>query len=269
MKRWGVLGVLLLLPAVVSARQVVRQRWVNLQLDVDAQGQVSAARVMPPPHRVYMSSRHGVVSVPAHAAPLPKVLASAAEQIAMHWRFKAPLVEGKPVSGRTWASAKLQVVKQAGGAYGVRLLYRRNGPYVFHKVPPWYPVRMRRLGRYAVAFVRAEVRPDNSMTDVQVVKVYTNGDDDGRVFAGAAKQAVEHWKARAEHVNGRAVPTRLEIPIEFRLGGQFASRAGEDQLMKRARLDMQIKYGYPAQKNEFAPGQAQAVDSPFVKQPSS
>lgn len=272
MKRWILmLAAGLLAPAAVLGQQVVRQRAVTLQLDVNAQGRVTADRVMGPPQKTYMMKRDGYKAFPSHAKPLPEVFAKAAEKIAMHWRFKALVVQGKPVSGRTWAAANLQVVKQAGGTYGVRLQYKRNGPYISRPVAPWYPRhRSQPPKHYAIVFLRAEVRPDNSVTDIHVVKVYTDGRAEAsRAFAQAAKEAVKHWKALAEHVNGRAVPTHLDIPIEFRLGGQFESRAGEDSLMKRARLDMRVKYGYVGQGSPLVLGQALAKDSPFVKQPSS
>lgn len=264
MLRWGMLCALLL-PAAVSAQQVVRTIPLVLQLDVNAQGRVTAVEPMPGP-QVRMQSGHGLVTVRKSSTPVTGELARAARKVAMQWTFKPRSVNGKPVSGRTWARARLQIVKQAKSGYGVRLLYQDNGPYIYSTVAPRYPRSMTIRHRYAGMVLEAVIEPDGSLSDLRVVSVHGNARGSSSAFRKAALESMRHWKGHAERIDGRAVPTHLRIPLYFMLGDM--SQADRARIQAQVHKDMQPQ-GDATLKAPLDPGQALALDSPFEKQPSS
>lgn len=238
---------------------------VVLQLDVNAQGHVTAVTPMPG-RQVRMHTRGGMVVVRKASMPLTGELAGAARKVAMQWTFQPRKVNGKPVSGRTWARARLQIVKQTPSTYGVRLRYQDNGPYIYSTVAPRYPRRMITRHRYAGMVLEAVIEPDGSLGDLRVVSVHGNARGSSSAFRKAALDSMRHWRGHPEQIDGRDVPTHLRIPMFFMLGDM--SRAA------RARIHAQVRKAMPPQ-GRSAPrvplesGQALALDSPFVKQPSS
>jgi hypothetical protein len=266
MKRWNV-GFLLLLawPLCGWSQQVVRTMPLVLQLDVNAQGQVSKATPMAPVQLRPSSQFRGRV-VRTTPPPLPPALLRAARQGATHWRFKARTVNGKPVSGRTWAHTELQIVQETKSAYGVRLKYLSNGPYIYSSVVPRYPRKMRILHRYAGVVVEGVIQPDGSISDVRIVGMHGNATR-SREFRLAALDTVRESKGYAEQINGHAVATRVRFPMLFFLSDMTA--AEKHRVKAQVRKDMHPK-GSPARVNPpLRSGQALAMDSPFVKQPSS
>ncbi|MGN2254145.1 energy transducer TonB [Frateuria sp. GZRe12] len=111
------------------AQDVVREQPVSLQLDIDTQGQVAAVKVMDPQPFLMPNFGRQILQAPPYG-PLPPVLKQAAVQVASKWRFQPTRVSGKPVTGRTWAQATLEIVKHEDGNFGVTLRYLRNGPYM-------------------------------------------------------------------------------------------------------------------------------------------
>lgn len=247
-----------------GAQQVVRKLPVALQLDVNGQGQVTAVAFMDPP-KVRMGVHGPLITFPGQQVALPDVLANAVKQSASHWRFKGRRIDGHPVSGRTWAHAELQIVERPGHTYTTRLLYLRNGPYFYRMDPPRYPSRAIRNGGNAAVVVDALVQPDDTFTDVHVVKVYGNVRADDDDFRQVAKVSVKHWKGHAERIDGRAVATHVRIPIFFFL--DHTTEAEKDHLHEVVAHDMQAQ-GIPALPGrQVKSGEALALDSPFMKQP--
>jgi hypothetical protein len=268
MKRW-IAGCLLLLawPLVGWSQQVVRTMPIVLQLDVDAHGQVSHVTPMPSPE-LQMQGRTGMVVVRKPTPALSGELAKAAGQIAMHWRFSARKVDGKPVSGRTWARARLEIVRQTATTYGVRLKYLSNGPYIYSTVVPRYPISMRVHHHYAGLVLEAVIEPDNSISDIKVVKEL--GDVVGlraRDFRTAAIKSMQGWKGHAEQIDGHAVATRIRIPIMFALEGVSPTQV--DRIHRELEKAVQPRGTPPRAPGAPISGQMLALDSPFVKQPSS
>lgn len=270
MKSIAVLCVLLLAISVsarTQAQEVVRERPVTLQLDVDAQGQVTAAKAMGPV-RLTDSSGHQQRSwYPA----LSKVVSSAAEKVASNWRFEPPKVDGKPVAGRTYAQATLQIVKHGDGTFRVKLTYRGNGAFLDYRVAPIYPMRMRRLSYDAGLVADAQVAPDGSVGEIHVLKVFTRASDHGAAFAKAAQKSISKSKGEPMHVDGRAVASHVRIAIIFNHASMEAV-GGNTREMKRTRQQVN-RMMRPESKQSTAVGPIRAgdvlaLDSPFVKQPS-
>lgn len=269
MKRWSLCGLLLLMwPLCAWSQKAVRELPVVLQLDVNAQGNVTAVHAMDPPQNLFPRDDGRTVTVPSLQKKLPEALAKAAGQLASQWRFKVPTVQGKPAPGRTWAYAKLEAIEQADGSYAVHLSYNRNGPHFYRTMAPRFPRDVLRLHRGAIVIVQAVVQTDGSLADVHVAKVVTDaGRGASRAFGQAATRAVARWKAQAEQVDGRDVATHVDIPVAFMAGNGAASRAEQERLKERARREMQADGGRPDQGTPPPYMHAMVLDSPFVKLP--
>jgi len=79
---------------------------------------------------------------------------------------------------------------------------------------------------------------------------------------GAGKQS----KGFAEQIDGHAVATRIRIPLMFWLAGMPISN--EARIEKAMQKDMHPRGTPKSVDIPFKSGQALALDSPFVKQPS-
>jgi protein TonB len=77
---------------------------------------------------------------------------------------------------------------------------------------PRYPSTARRRNQQGV--VRVEVRLDERGQQLKLSLVRSSGVES---LDQAALEAVTQWRFRPEIVDGRAVPSRVEIPIEFAL----------------------------------------------------
>ncbi|MGF6091780.1 energy transducer TonB [Pseudomonas sp. 18173] len=77
---------------------------------------------------------------------------------------------------------------------------------------PRYPSTARRRNQQGV--VRVEVRLDERGQQLKLTLVRSSGVES---LDQAALEAVTRWRFRPEIVDGRAVPSRVEIPIEFAL----------------------------------------------------
>jgi protein TonB len=78
--------------------------------------------------------------------------------------------------------------------------------------PPRYPSQARRRNQQGV--VRVEVRLDERGKQLKLTLVRSSG---VQSLDQAALDAVTQWRFRPEVIDGRAVPSRVEIPIEFAL----------------------------------------------------
>lgn len=259
MKRWCTLcTALCLLPSVLLAQQVVRERPVTLQLGVDAQGQVVAAEVMKP---VRNRDSHGVVQAPSRG-PVPDILAKAAREVALRWRFAPPRVGAERVAGTTYARATLQIVRTDEGVLHVRLEYRGNGPFIQDRTAPRFPVSMYRRHASGAVVIEAVMTPSGSISKPRVIGHFGPHNS---TFAETALEAVRYWKGTPMQVDGRAGATRVRIPILFQSGPR-PDRDWPDIMRKVDQATAPDSATAVPQKLES--GEAVALDSPFMKAPS-
>jgi|GEM_PF-1189284 len=78
--------------------------------------------------------------------------------------------------------------------------------------PPRYPSQARRRNQQGI--VRVEVSLDERGNQLKLTLVRSSGIES---LDQAALEAVTQWRFRPEVVDGRTVPSRVEIPIEFAL----------------------------------------------------
>ena len=103
-----------------------------------------------------------------------------------------------------------------------------------------YPAQARRMGVEGKVFVQFTVDKDGSITDIQTVKGIGAGCDmeSERVIAGSPK-----WQAGKQR--GRAVKTRMILPISFKLDNP----QGEDRVVNSVKIT--IDEAEPAADNVF------------------
>lgn len=267
MRRSGMfLAAWMLMPLAAFAQQVVKELPATLQLDINAQGQVTAVKVMDPVPVMMPTGQGRLFAQNPPYGPMPAVLAQAAAQVAARWRFQPIHVAGKATTGRTWAWGTLQVVKRADGNFGIDFRYKGNGPYLQYRVAPRYPERMIRqriTGALAVEYV---IQPDGSIGEIRVLKTFGGVASHQELFEQAIRKSLGESKGLPLMVDGKAVATRMRAPFTFSITG--VSKTAGTQLDKDVDSVVRPESARKADLAPLASGESVAVDSPFVMQPS-
>lgn len=121
----------------------------------------------------------------------------------------APIEPGAiPVEGPGWGGGG-DGVGLTGGVFTPDLLDRE--PHARVRVPPEYPYEAKRVGQEGEVEVAFVVGPDGLVRDAYVVR------SSSREFEAAAVRAVLRWKFTPGQYRGRAVSSRMSVPIVFRL----------------------------------------------------
>ncbi len=84
-----------------------------------------------------------------------------------------------------------------------------QAPKISYQQRPRYPEAMRRAGVAGETMIRFVVDPEGKVRDARCIKA-THPD-----FAAAAVEAASGWKFKPGIKNGRAVNTRMELPLTF------------------------------------------------------
>lgn len=216
----------------VGDPQVAREYRTEVALDIDAQGQVAAVQL---------------------PADVPAVLTGPAREAIGHWRFKPPVRDGHPATARTWARITLQLLQQPDGNYGLRAVYRSNGPKLTFTRQPEYPrneLRRRGQGRLVM---EAIVHPDGTLTDIHMASHRFNHPDPA-AFRQSAEAVMQYIQAQPELVDGKPVATRIQVPFVYAL--QSISRS--EALSRLAHKET----GEPADPGFSPIGEVVALDSP-------
>lgn len=231
---------LLLVCSVPTHAAEVRGQIYQVGVDVDANGHVAATQVD--------------ADVPADIA---NVLASAVEQ----WAFVPATRNGEPVRAHTFVHAKLQVAPDANGHSTVRVYFLGNGPKLdLTDAVPRYPMEAARARQQAFALVDATVQPDGSLADVTVRSRATSWPLP-RAFSESVLAAAMHWHAIPERVDGQAVATHVQIPIEFTLSG--LPLPGKQARALREAFRREAAAATASGHGTFQSDQPVAVDSPL------
>lgn len=189
--------------AVATDAQVAREYRAQAALDIDADGRVTAVEL---------------------SAEVPAVLAGPAKEAIAHWHFKPPVRDGHAVTARTYVRLALQVVQQADGNYGLRVVYRSNGPRLTFPQQPEYPrSELRQRGQGSLV-MEAIVHPDGTLGDVHVASHRFNHPNPG-AFIKSAEVVMQRAQAQPERVDGQPVATRIQVPFVYALHSITRSEA--------------------------------------------
>lgn len=100
--------------------------------------------------------------------------------------------------------------KSSGGIYPV-VPAGGTPPRVIRQTQPRYPLRARRAGSEGRVVLRAIIRRDGSVDDVQVLRDLPYG------LGEAAKEAVENWRFRPATYQGNPIDVYYTVTVNFRL----------------------------------------------------
>lgn len=228
----------LLAAGVVPARAaaadagVAREYRAQAAVDIGADGNVTA------------------IDLPAE---VPAMLAGPAREAIARWRFKPPVRDGHAVTARTYLRLVLQVVQQADGNYGLRAVYRSNGPKLVLTQGPAYPLDELRQRGQGTIVMEAIVHPDGTLSDIHAASHRINHPDP-RAFIASADAVMRCAHAQPELVDGRPVATRIQVPFVYALQSISRSEALSIDAGKK---------GAPAPAGGSGPvGEVVALDSP-------
>ena len=170
-------------------------------------------------------------------ASLPDVLVKPVRQVASAWRFKPVRRNGQPATARTFAQVVVQVLAAQSDTYKIKVLYRGNGPRIDKAYMPAYPPQMVASETVAALYLQGTVQADGSMTDVRLVDATVSGRP-RKAFGNAMVEAIKHWRATPEQINGTTIATRMGFPIVFSM--TINQRAlGKERLEVERRTMMQ------------------------------
>lgn len=89
-----------------------------------------------------------------------------------------------------------------------------QGPQLVASAPPEYPFAARSRNQSGTVTVRFLVVEDGSVAEVRVLAADPPG-----VFEASVLRAVRRWRLTPGRLGGQAVPTWVELPVRFDLGG--------------------------------------------------
>lgn len=242
MKHFLIGAALLLACAQTVRADEVREAYFAIGADVDANGHVTATEQK--------------TDAPA---PLAKILMAAVKQ----WQFVPAKQNGKAVAAHTFVRLKLRVTPDTHGGQDIRIIFQGNGPLLTkHNVLPKYPKKARTLGRSGFLYLDATVQPNGHLTDMKISNQFEELPAD-KVFHTAVLSAARHWSAVPEQVQGKAVATRLRIPVTFMFNpaGLSASQLAILRAALRKETAEDTRAGIPLPSEQEV-----ALDSPL--QPS-
>jgi hypothetical protein len=211
--------------------QVAREYRAQVALDIDTDGKVSAIQL---------------------SQDVPLMLAAPAREAIARWRFKPPVRDGHAVTARTYVRLVLQLVRQGDGNYGLRAVYRANGPRLVLTQLPEYPRNELRQRGQGTIVMEALVHPDGTLGDIHMASHRINHPDPG-AFVRSAEAVMRHAHARPELVAGQPVETRIQVPFVYALQSVSRSEALSIETGKKDAL---------APAGSGPVGDAVALDSP-------
>ncbi|MDD0972528.1 energy transducer TonB [Pseudomonas fontis] len=158
-----------------------------------------AAALLPPPSA--KAAKPNVAKAPA-----PPRIEPPARPVASAPAVPAPAVS-RPTPERIAQAATAAAVQQP-----LTPVVSQRPNFAAPPQPPRYPSQARRRNQHGI--VRVEVSLDERGQQLKLVVTRSSGVES---LDEAALEAVGKWRFRPEIVDGRAVPSRVEIPIEFAL----------------------------------------------------
>jgi hypothetical protein len=209
---------------------------VNTQsrIEVDAEGNVTSIRTTP---------------------QLPAEIQAFVEGNLRKLRFQAPMKDGHPVAGVTYA-AQDACAAPVGDSYRFAVKFRGIGPGYDSRVQPFYPMEAQRRGVESTWDVEYEISPDGKAHAVKFLR--TKGSAKGHldeIFRTAIDQWLKASPFQPEIVDGQPVATRVSNTVDFTLSSApSAAREKERAANDACQLALDARDTDP---------RAVALDSPF------
>lgn len=210
--------------------------------------------------KVSVSAAGEVTGVEPDASLSPALQKLVREEV-LGYRFEPPTHGGRAVDGTTYVALGGCAVPEREG-YRVSLAYKGAGPRVQsgQMVPPRYPERAYMNGSEADATVTYIVQPDGSVVLDRID--YKGHPRTKREFDKALKEWIEQMRYEPEALAGEPVRTKLEVPVDFKLGdGDLRSEARRLEQQRLSSPECTAATSQPSLEPV-------AVDTPFRRLPS-
>lgn len=166
--------------------------------------------------KVAVSAAGEVTGVEPDASLSPALQKLVRDEVSKY-RFEPPMRAGKPVHGTTYVNLGGCAVPD-GEDFRVSLAYKGAGPRLAGGtfVPPKYPERAYRMELEADAVVTYSVQPDGSAR-LEAVR-YEQSGRSMETFDKTLRDWVATFRYEPEMLAGQPVATKLEVPVDFKLG---------------------------------------------------
>lgn len=129
------------------------------------------------------------------------------------WRFEPGKIDGVPQTTTTYLTVSLRGERQ-GDAVVIRIERASTGARLGELLPPKYPLAAARANADAVVVADVAVDEAGRVT-FESIDFRGNRSAYRSQFVEAAKAAIRQWSFTLERVGGRALATRMRIPVSF------------------------------------------------------
>ena len=133
------------------------------------------------------------------------------------WSIKPARRDGRAVAGETTLYLRLSL-EPDGGEVLVRVAKASTGPRYESMVPPIYPQAALRGRSQAIVMATVELRADGTPGEIQPRMVA--GKRAEKAFVESTRRAIARWRFVPERVDGVPVPTQVQVPVHYRIGGK-------------------------------------------------
>ena len=153
--------------------------------------------------------------------PKSKPLTDRLEAAVRRWEFEPGSVNGAPAATRTGLTLVVGAGRNAQGALTLSILKAYPGAVTDQMVIPRYPMEQARAGLTAALSLLLEVDEAGNVVDAAVTEYRLTGRGNGQLakaraaFEAASREAVMQWKFSPERVAGKALASRVQVPIDF------------------------------------------------------
>ena len=196
------------------------------------------------------------------SADLPEAVRTFIEKKVATWQFAPPSRDGVTGSGVTYLNLGACAVPVANG-YRMAVDFKGNGPRLAGRPmlpPPRYPPAAQRAGEGAQMVVKWIVEADGRATLEQIER--SDGAKVKRIdhFDKPIREWVASLRYDPEELAGKAVRTRVVVPVTFSIGDAKGAGTFKQQLVERAKQSPECQLAASKLLDGLQPV---AVDSPF------
>ena len=153
--------------------------------------------------------------------PKSKLLTDRLEAAIRRWEFEPGSVDGVPAATRTGLTLVVGAGRNAQGALTLSILKAYPGAVADKMVIPRYPMEQAKAGNKAALSLLLEVDEAGNVVNATVTEYRLTGRGSGQLakartaFENASRDAVMQWKFSPERVSGKALASRVRVPIDF------------------------------------------------------
>ena len=149
--------------------------------------------------------------------PSAQFVTSRLEDVVRGWSFEPGKLNGVPAITHTGLSLDITVKKTARDTFVLNIDDARTGAVYKTQDPPFYPGNQARMGASAYIVLALDTDEAGKVVSATVTDYAGNSGNRSsrRDFEAAALNAVNSWTYQPEIVGGKALASKLSVPISF------------------------------------------------------